>query len=223
MGTHPLAPADYDLSHLKEDVLKGVYQQLIDPKDRHDLGEYYTPDWLCERIVDELLPKHGYKAVLDPSCGSGSFLRATIHHFLNHNPDGTDNDKLRMILGKVQGIDIHPVAVTISRATYVLALGKLVNAAREPVNLPVYLADSLFLPREVEQDLYEKLSGFEITFGGKKNEKASRCRTGLSTHRSFLTTRLPPARRSPRRTRRRRETKNTKQVSDGQCSRSSNC
>jgi len=34
----------YDLFRIKEDVLKGVYQQLIDPKDRHDLGEYYTPD-----------------------------------------------------------------------------------------------------------------------------------------------------------------------------------
>jgi len=163
--------ADYDLSHVKEDVLKGVYQQLIDPKDRHELGEYYTPDWLCERIVDELLPKHGYKAVLDPSCGSGSFLRAAIHHFLNHNPDGTDNDKLRTILGNVQGIDIHPVAVTISRATYVLALGKLVSAARSPINVPVYLADSLFLPREVEQNLYERLSGVEITFGSRKSEK----------------------------------------------------
>lgn len=163
--------ADYDLSHIKEDVLKGVYQQLIDPKDRHDLGEYYTPDWLSERIVDELLPERGYKAVLDPSCGSGSFLRATIHHFLKHNPEGTDNDRLRLVLGNVQGIDIHPVAVTISRATYVLALGKLVNAARSPINVPVYLADSLFLPHEVEQNLYEKLSGVEITFGGKKSEK----------------------------------------------------
>ena len=67
---------DYDLSNIEEDVLKGVYQQLIDPKDRHDLGEYYTPDWLCELIVKELLPKHGFKTVLDPSCGSGSFLRA---------------------------------------------------------------------------------------------------------------------------------------------------
>jgi type I restriction-modification system DNA methylase subunit len=162
---------DYDLSHIQEDVLKGVYQQLIDPKDRHDLGEYYTPDWLCERIVEELLPKHGFRAVLDPTCGSGSFLRATIHHFLAHNPEGTENDRLRMILGKVQGIDIHPVAVTISRATYVLALGRLINFARKPVNIPVYLADSLFLPREVEQNLYEKLSGFEITFGEKKNEK----------------------------------------------------
>jgi type I restriction-modification system DNA methylase subunit len=163
--------SDYDLSNVKEDVLKGVYQQLILPKDRHDLGEYYTPDWLAERIVRELLPKHGIKTVLDPSCGSGSFLRAAITHFLAHNTDGTDNERLRMILGNVQGIDIHPVAVTIARATYVLALGKLVSSARSSISLPVYLADSLFLPREVEQNLYDKLSGVEIRFGGKKNER----------------------------------------------------
>jgi type I restriction-modification system DNA methylase subunit len=162
---------DYDLSDIKEDVLKGVYQQLIDPKDRHDLGEYYTPDWLCERIVKELLPKHGFKTVLDPSCGSGSFLRAVINHFLLHNTDATKEHQLKMVLGNVQGIDIHPVAVTISRATYVLALGSLVTKSNRPINIPVYLADSLFLPREVEQDLYEKLSGVEITFGGKKYEK----------------------------------------------------
>lgn len=162
---------EYDLSRVREDVLKGVYQQLIDPKDRHDLGEYYTPDWLCERIVGELLPKHGFKTVLDPSCGSGSFLRAAVTHFLNHNPDGTDNERLRLVLSSVQGIDIHPVAVTISRATYVLALGKLISAARKPIQIPVYMADSLFLPREVERSLYEKLSGVEITFGGKKDEK----------------------------------------------------
>lgn len=162
---------EYDLSDVKEDVLKGVYQQLIDPKDRHDLGEYYTPDWLCERIVRELLPKHGYKTVLDPSCGSGSFLRAAIAHFLSHNTDGTPETRLRLLLSNVQGIDIHPVAVTISRATYVLALGKLIGSARSSINVPVFLADSLFLPREVEQNLYEKLSGVEITFGGKKREK----------------------------------------------------
>jgi type I restriction-modification system DNA methylase subunit len=162
---------EYDLSRVREDVLKGVYQQLIDPKDRHDLGEYYTPDWLCERIISELLPKHGYKTVLDPSCGSGSFLRAAVTHFLDHNREGTDNERLRLVLGSVQGIDIHPVAVTISRAAYVLALGKLISAARKPIQIPVYLADALFLPREVEQSLYEKLSGVEITFGGKKDEK----------------------------------------------------
>lgn len=39
----------YDLARLNQDVLKGVYQELVDPKDRHDLGEYHTPDWLPAR------------------------------------------------------------------------------------------------------------------------------------------------------------------------------
>ncbi len=162
----------YNLLLIREDVLKGVYQQLIDPKDRHDLGEYYTPDWLCERIVAEMLPAQGYKSVLDPSCGSGSFLRAAISHFLKHNSAGTPHDRLREILANVKGIDIHPVAVTIARATYVLALGKLVNSARRPVQIPIYLADSLFLPREVERNLLEQLSGIEITFGPRRNERS---------------------------------------------------
>jgi len=162
---------EYDLSRLNQDVLKGVYQQLIDPKDRHDLGEYYTPDWLCERIVAELFPREGYKPVLDPSCGSGSFLRAAIAYYLDHNPGGTDNERLHSILGNVKGIDIHPVAVTISRATYVLALGSLIKAARKPIQIPVYLADSLFLPYEVEEDLINKLHGIEITFGQPKDRR----------------------------------------------------
>ncbi len=65
----------------------------------------------------------------------------------------------------------HPVAVTIARATYVLALGKLVVAARRPIQIPVYLADVLFLPREVEKNLIEQLRGIEITFGPRKNQR----------------------------------------------------
>jgi len=162
---------EYDLARLNQDVLKGVYQQLIDPKDRHDLGEYYTPDWLCERIVSELFPKEGYKTVLDPSCGSGSFLRAAIAHFIERNPSGSDLDRLRSILSSVNGIDIHPVAVTISRATYVLALGPLVRAARKPIQIPVYLADSLFLPREVELPLAGR-HGVELSFGQRDDVRS---------------------------------------------------
>ncbi|MGH9466229.1 MAG: N-6 DNA methylase, partial [Terriglobales bacterium] len=156
---------DYDLSHLGEDVLKGVYQQLVDPVDRHDLGEYYTPDWLCERIADQLLPGSGFATVLDPSCGSGGFLRAAIAHFRTANPQAKGDAALRKILESVQGIDIHPVAVTISRATYVLALGPLAKAPKRPIQIPVYLADSLFLPNEVEATLLSKLRGIEISYG----------------------------------------------------------
>ena len=69
-----------------EDVLKGVYQELIDEDTRHQLGEHYTPDWLCERIIRELKPVRGQK-ILDPACGSGSFLRAGATYLVQNNPD----------------------------------------------------------------------------------------------------------------------------------------
>jgi hypothetical protein len=156
----------YDLSRLDEDVLKGVYQELVDPKDRHDLGEYYTPEWLCERIVSELLPARGWVSVIDPTCGSGSFLRASIAHLLHANRGETGT--LRNVVEHVAGIDIHPLAVIIARATYVLAVSHLVRQAKRPVQVPVYLADSLFLPSEVKQQRMFETPGYEIRFGDKR-------------------------------------------------------
>lgn len=158
----------YDLTYLGEDVLKGVYQELVDPKDRHDLGEYYTPDWLCERMVEAMLPASDFVSVLDPTCGSGSFLRAVITHFVKVNSRKAKQTQLDGILEHVVGIDIHPLAVTISKATYLLALGPLVQAARRPIQIPVYLADSLFLPTEVTRlTLEDRSAGIELKFGGK--------------------------------------------------------
>ena len=63
----------FDFSSIDEDILKGVYQDLIDRDTRHTLGEYYTPDWLCELVINKLDIEPTSK-ILDPSCGSGSFL-----------------------------------------------------------------------------------------------------------------------------------------------------
>lgn len=160
----------YDLSQLSQDVLKGVYQELVDPKDRHDLGEYYTPDWLCERIVAELAPQRGIVRTLDPSCGSGSFLRAAIRHFIQHNQDLKDDDLLNAILQNVVGIDVHPLAATIAKATYALALGGLLKSAKRPIQIPVFMADSLFLPKEARQLKIGGILSFVLEFGGKTVE-----------------------------------------------------
>jgi hypothetical protein len=77
--------AGYDLHAVREDVLKPLYEQLVDPETRHALGEYYTPDWLATRVVTNVLGNWAYSggslpAVLDPACGSGSFLRAVLQH-----------------------------------------------------------------------------------------------------------------------------------------------
>jgi hypothetical protein len=161
------------LPRLSEDIFKGVYQELITPTDRHDLGEYYTPDWLCERIVSDVFSEDAVRrkdwpSVLDPTCGSGSFLRAAITQLRRTHSTMPAPELLDALLQHVVGIDIHPLAVTIARATYLLALGPLVRAARRPIQIPIYLADSLFLPTEVRQTSFGDVPVFEIKFGDRR-------------------------------------------------------
>jgi hypothetical protein len=134
----------YQLRELSEDVLKELYQELVDPKDRHDLGEYYTPDWVAARMCDSLLSKSGEDAVLDPACGSGTFLYQAIQHKKKRLPESRES--LEKILGRVVGIDIHPLAVIVSKMNVLLALGDLFRKRTRPVSVQVYLADSIRHP-----------------------------------------------------------------------------
>jgi hypothetical protein len=136
----------YRLRELSEDVLKELYQALVDPKDRHDLGEYYTPDWLAARMCNALLSKSGEDAVLDPACGSGTFLCQTIQHKKRHLP--ATRRSLEKILSNVVGIDIHPLAVIVSRMNFLLALGDLFQKRSGPVSIQVYLANSIRPPTQ---------------------------------------------------------------------------
>jgi len=135
----------FDFDNVDEDILKGVYQELIDLDTRHSLGEYYTPDWLCQRVVNEFEFKPTDK-ILDPSCGSGSFLRAIIHQIRKNNPSIEAAD----INAQVYGIDIHPLSVQIAKTTLLLALGKDIIKAKKPVHLNIILANTLLAPEGVK-------------------------------------------------------------------------
>ena len=133
----------FNLDQLNQDVLKDIYQNVAEPKDRHDLGEFYTPDWLAEHMVEELITSPNQK-ILDPSCGSGSFLAAAIRKILSM-PLPPHCDVADHIVNHVIGIDIHPIAVLFSKANYLLALKAF--SKDKPINIPVYLADSIDFPR----------------------------------------------------------------------------
>lgn len=137
--------AAFDFTEVDEDILKGVYQELIDLDTRHQLGEYYTPDWLCERVVAEYDFKLTDK-ILDPACGSGSFLRAVIDKLKRDFPDAS----IEEINAQVYGIDIHPLSEQIAKTTVLLALGKEVRNAKQPINLNIMLANTLLTPKGVE-------------------------------------------------------------------------
>jgi SAM-dependent methyltransferase len=138
--------ARFRLDDVEHDVLKVLYESLVDPDQRHDLGEYYTPDWLAARVCARAIRRPLDQRVLDPACGSGSFLFHALRTLLAAAAEArlSPAETLRLCLDRVIGIDVHPVAVLVARVTYLLALGEELLASRsEAIALPVYLGDSL--------------------------------------------------------------------------------
>lgn len=137
--------SNFDFTNVDEDILKGVYQELIDLDTRHALGEYYTPDWLCERIAQEFQFKVTDK-ILDPSSGSGSLLRAAIHRMRSLHPHIGVEELAR----NIYGIDIHPLSVQIAKTTILLTLGQEVVKAKKPVHINIILSNTLLAPEGVQ-------------------------------------------------------------------------
>lgn len=65
--------ADRDPSDFDGDVLGRIYERIIPSGRRQAMGEYYTPTAVCD-LVSRLTVTDADDAVLDPACGSGSFL-----------------------------------------------------------------------------------------------------------------------------------------------------
>jgi hypothetical protein len=138
--------ARFRLGEIEVDVLKAIYESLIDPRQRHYLGEYYTPDWLAEWICDREYSDPLNTRVLDPACGSGTFLFQAVRRFLAAaDAAGLPlQEALERCTDHVCGLDVHPVAVLFSRVTYLLAIGSERLCARtDVISVPVYLGDAL--------------------------------------------------------------------------------
>lgn len=144
----------FDWGAVEHDVLKVLYQSIITQEVRESLGEYYTPDWLADRMVEAFIPKPLDSVVADPSCGSGTFLFHAIRRYLSAAEEsGTNTDEaVQLATHHVIGIDVHPVAVTLARVTYLLALGRdnINSANRRELTIPVYLGDSIQWRQEAD-------------------------------------------------------------------------
>ncbi|MEM4884818.1 MAG: N-6 DNA methylase, partial [Saccharolobus sp.] len=143
-------PATVELNPEKiKDLFKRLYQNLVPRDIRHKLGEYFTPDWLAELVLNEV----GYdgnpdKRVLDPACGSGTFLVLVIKRIKEYAEEHfiDKRELLQKIINNVKGIDLNPLAVLASKANYLIALSDLLRyRPREGIEIPIYLADSIFV------------------------------------------------------------------------------
>ena len=154
----------FDWRQVDHDVLKQLYQSVIPQATRHQLGEYYTPDWLAEAIIAESVQHPLRQRVLDASCGSGTFVFHAIKSYLAaaDTVDMSAAEAIKGVVDHVIGIDVHPVAVTLARVTYLLAIGSDRLQHRQEFTVPVFLGDSMRWGQEVNLLTYD-YSGLSVS------------------------------------------------------------
>ena len=145
--------AQFDWSKRPDELAAILYQNTITPEERRKMGEYYTPRWLAQTIVEELITDPQNTVAMDPSCGSGTFIECLVGNIIDHSDKQHPIDTLRKLQNNVIGIDLHPVAVQLAKATWVLNSHEVINAARygghqNDISPPIYLGDSLQLRYE---------------------------------------------------------------------------
>jgi type I restriction-modification system DNA methylase subunit len=144
------------------DLLKKLYEMIVPKKLRHDLGEFYTPDWLAGHLID----RSGYPGdpdirFLDTGCGSGTFLVEAIHRVVQKimSRKKIDWENVgRQILNNIVGFDLNPLAVLAARTNYLIAFAPFIPFVR-PISIPVYLCDSVLAPTRTSKE-------GELDFGG---------------------------------------------------------
>ena len=149
----------YDWGSNRGDVLRALYMHYVDQGQRRSYGEYYTPDWLAEKmcadVIDDayitaqlegFLNGGGVSGILDPACGSGTFLYHAAKRLIESKALEKEHlnraQTAEFVCRMIHGMDIHPVAVEMSIANMRRMLGA-VDLAR----LRIWQGDSLLLRR----------------------------------------------------------------------------
>lgn len=147
----------FEIIYEPVDIFKDLYMSIMPKTVRHSMGEYFTPAWLADYVVQEgikLQKNKNWKAI-DPCCGSGTFIIALIKKIVgNVNlyalSDEQKQEIAEKILSSVYGIDINPLSVLSARVGYYLALRPFGDV--QNVEIPIYLGDSAVTPTKEQID-----------------------------------------------------------------------
>ena len=148
------AVSRFDWDEQASELASTLYQNTVTPEERKAMGEYYTPMWLAQAIVTELVPDPVNTRMLDPACGSGTFIEAALRYLLEKSAALNSLERLALLQHNIAGIDLHPVAVQLAKATWVINCRQAITVARQgnpelpAISPPIYLGDSLQLRNE---------------------------------------------------------------------------
>ena len=127
--------AKYDFGRTDIDAKGAAYQEIVGKNLRGDRGQYFTPRGAIKLMVQMLDPKPDER-VLDPACGTGGFLVATVAHLLakykaetpSHGEETADSliagDYVRQFVEtNLFGADFDPALVRATTMQLMMAAG----------------------------------------------------------------------------------------------------
>ena len=138
----------YRLEEFEADIVGHVYEELIDPQERHQLGQFYTPPAIAELITKWCIRSPDEK-VLDPAVGSGTFLVKAYSRLKNlklqESPKRSNRAIHREIISQLYAIDIDPFPA------HLTAINLAMRDVREPITEVNVITEDFFkvLPEQM--------------------------------------------------------------------------
>lgn len=127
----------WDFRTVRGDILSGVYDQYLDVSQRRRLGEVYTRPEIA-RFMLEAAGWNGSDDVLDPACGTGTFLvEALVQRLDQLSSAGAINvSNVREVVGHLHGLDISTFSIALAQIQVFWHLidvlrGKTIDETRE--------------------------------------------------------------------------------------------
>lgn len=127
------------------DLFRSLYEATVPQVVRASFGEFYTPYWLAEHVVDSSRCGPNWTAI-DPCCGSGTFVIAAIAKMRQELTGKPPTTIVLSILSRIYGIDLNPLAVLTARIHYFLHIADLIEDFEDDLVIPVFLGDASNVP-----------------------------------------------------------------------------
>jgi len=145
----------YRLEDFEADIVGHVYEDLIEPEERHQLGQFYTPPAIAELITKWCI-RSPDDEILDPAVGSGTFLVKAYSRLKSlkfiENPRRSDRVIHREIISQLYAIDID------SFPAHLTSMNLAMRDVREPVS-EINVINEDFFKVEPTQTI---LSGYKV-------------------------------------------------------------
>jgi len=161
MTLHKLSK--FNFAGVDSDIVGTVYSTYVNRKEKKEKGQYYTPIEIVNYILDEVGYRTGagivgaHKRLIDPACGSGSFLVAAAKRLVETYKGRTNQiDDPVSVLDRVQsnlyGFDLNPFACYLSEVNLLIQVLDLVKLSHDKGKHPkiqrfhIYNVDALARP-----------------------------------------------------------------------------